>query len=358
MASKPVLRILVEKQPIQSIALLRMSLHHQFPLYLRLPKTFGSGSGWMIDSQTIITNHHVVAGGLALGIEWIDGTILAADIVGRIPDLDIAVLRLEDPLPIKVEWAYDKSPVVGDEVWIGGYRPEGQWEELNGKIISVEEKTILLDERQSFMVIDQPTVPGFSGGAVWNQQGALLGMVTATNENSSFVLPIETILDYVVLQNQNTIQWPELGLVLEGAEIVSVNPYGPASQVQKGTVTALNGIVVDDPLKLQAELRRLTPEQELSMTVDGQRYLLKAQTVDQWNSNGDCSWEGAWLTKEQQGWRVNSVYSGTKLHEMGVLPNDILLLNESCRGLNEITTTRFVELRRESMGFTVIVPAN
>ena len=64
----------------------------------RSPKTPGSGSGVIIhEDGFIVTNNHVVANATEAEIRLSDDTTLIARIVGRDPDTDLALLKVESP---------------------------------------------------------------------------------------------------------------------------------------------------------------------------------------------------------------------------------------------------------------------
>ena len=57
-----------------------------------------SGSGFVIDKRGyIVTNNHVVAGAETLDVTFSDGTVVPADLVGRDPYADLAVIKVDYP---------------------------------------------------------------------------------------------------------------------------------------------------------------------------------------------------------------------------------------------------------------------
>ena len=76
------------------------------------------GSGFVIEaSGLIVTNNHVVEGAEAIEVHFQDSTVLKAELVGRDPKTDLAVLRVkpEKPLPIV---AFGDSDVLRIGEWV------------------------------------------------------------------------------------------------------------------------------------------------------------------------------------------------------------------------------------------------
>ena len=59
------------------------------------------GSGFIIDAQgLIVTNNHVVEGADAIQVHMQDGTMMKAELVGRDPKTDLAVIRVKPDKPL------------------------------------------------------------------------------------------------------------------------------------------------------------------------------------------------------------------------------------------------------------------
>ncbi len=77
------------------------------------------GSGVIVDAQGhIVTNHHVIASSSAINVQLADGRSAEARVVGRDPDTDLAVLKIDLPqlpvmrmaAPTGSRWATSCSP--------------------------------------------------------------------------------------------------------------------------------------------------------------------------------------------------------------------------------------------------------
>ena len=87
------------------------------------------GSGFIIDATgLIVTNNHVVEGANTIQVHMQDGTILKAELVGRDPKTDIAVIRVkpDKPLPVVNFGDSDKTRIgewalaIGNPFGLGG----------------------------------------------------------------------------------------------------------------------------------------------------------------------------------------------------------------------------------------------
>ena len=95
------------------------------------------GSGFVISEDGfIVTNNHVIAEADEIEIEFFDGRILPAKLVGRDPKIDIALLKVEsdEPLPF-VSFGDSDIMRVGDWVMAMG-NPLGQGFSVSAGIIS------------------------------------------------------------------------------------------------------------------------------------------------------------------------------------------------------------------------------
>ncbi len=138
------------------------------------------GSGVIISaSGQIVTNHHVIADADAVRVQLADGREADAKIVGRDPDTDLALLRVELPnLPVMPLGRSDALRV-GDVVLAIGY-PVGLSQTVTQGIVSATGRGQLgIATFENFIQTDAPINFGNSGGALINTRGELVGINTA-----------------------------------------------------------------------------------------------------------------------------------------------------------------------------------
>ncbi|MEV2239953.1 trypsin-like peptidase domain-containing protein [Micromonospora sp. NPDC049891] len=163
-----------------------------------------SGSGFAVDSeQHIITNDHIIAKGRGgpVTVELPDGRRFAAEVVGREPDSDLAVLKVPSSAGLtSLPLAKPGSTRVGEPVLAVG-SPLGLPGTVTAGIVSALDRQVRLgDNRHRAVQTDASINPGNSGGPLVNARGEVVGVNTAIatiDGNGSigigFAIPIEQV---------------------------------------------------------------------------------------------------------------------------------------------------------------------
>jgi len=144
----------------------------------------GTGSGFIIqEGGLILTNNHVIENAVSVSVTLKDGTELPAEILGRDPSTDVALLRV----------AMQTSPAVGlgdsDQVRIGEPAivigsPFGFDQSLTAGYISALGRTLRSGDEygteiDNVIQTDAAINPGNSGGPLLNAEGEVIGITTA-----------------------------------------------------------------------------------------------------------------------------------------------------------------------------------
>ena len=147
-----------------------------------------AGSGVIVDAGKgyILTNNHVVAVGQSQAIEnqVIEVTLkdkrhFKAKLVGRDPETDIAVLKIDADNLTAVEFGDSDRVKVGDYALAIG-NPFGLGQTVTSGIISALGRTGLgIEGYEDFIQTDASINPGNSGGALVDLRGQLVGINTA-----------------------------------------------------------------------------------------------------------------------------------------------------------------------------------
>lgn len=171
---------------------------------VQTPTGGGTGSGWIYDMEgRIITNNHVVEDAEKIEVTFLDGSIVTAELVGRDPYSDMAVIQVDvsaDRLfPVTVGVSSDL--LVGESVIAIG-NPFGLSNTMTVGIVSAVGRQ--MDAPGGYTVVDVIQTdaainPGNSGGPLINLKGEVIGMNTAilseTGQFSGigFAIPSDTI---------------------------------------------------------------------------------------------------------------------------------------------------------------------
>ncbi|HEX4649420.1 MAG TPA: trypsin-like peptidase domain-containing protein, partial [Steroidobacteraceae bacterium] len=158
------------------------------------------GSGVIVDeSGHIVTNHHVIANADSILVQLEDGRVANARIVGRDPDTDLAVLKIDlSPLPV-VSFGRSDQLRAGDVVLAIG-NPIGLSHTVTHGIVSaVSRQQLGIAPLEDFIQTDAPINFGNSGGALIDSSGALVGINTAIVAKSlgvegiGFAIPVNMV---------------------------------------------------------------------------------------------------------------------------------------------------------------------
>lgn len=149
----------------------------------------GVGSGFVIDSDGyIVTNNHVIAVGSGVArtitVTLSDGSVHRAEVVGRDPRSDLAVLKIDAKGLPALPLAKLDDVRVGDPVIAIGYpldldRGEGAGFTVTHGIVSQKNRAIAELGILGAVQTDAPINHGNSGGPLVNLRGEVVGVNTS-----------------------------------------------------------------------------------------------------------------------------------------------------------------------------------
>lgn len=138
------------------------------------------GSGFVVSADGfIVTNNHVIEGADEISIEFFNGDVMPATIVGTDLNTDIALLKVDaTDLPF-VNFGDSNGPGsrVGDWVIAMG-NPLGQGFSVSAGIVSARNRA-LSGSFDDFIQTDAAINRGNSGGPLFNMDGDVIGVNTA-----------------------------------------------------------------------------------------------------------------------------------------------------------------------------------
>jgi serine protease Do len=259
------------------------------------------GSGFVIDATgLIVTNNHVVEGAETIEVHFQDQTVLKAELVGRDPKTDLAVLRVKPTgrLPIVAFGDSDKLRI-GEWVMAIG-NPFGLGGSVSLGIVSARNRDINAGPYDDFIQTDAAINKGNSGGPLFSLTGEVMGINTAIfsptggSVGIGFSVPANTakgVINQLIRYGETRRGW--LGVKIQsvtdeiaesmnmpkprGALIADVTKEGPAEKagIQAGDVVIeFNG----RPVTQMRDLPRIVAETEIGAKV-AVKVLRKGQEV-------------------------------------------------------------------------------
>jgi serine protease Do len=138
------------------------------------------GSGFIVDaSGLIVTNNHVVEGADTIQVHMQDGTIMKAELVGRDPKTDVAVIRVKPAKPLPaVEFGDSDKARIGQWVIAIG-NPFGLGGSVSLGIISARNRDINSGPYDDYIQTDAAINKGNSGGPLFDLDGKVVGINSA-----------------------------------------------------------------------------------------------------------------------------------------------------------------------------------
>ncbi|HEX5645996.1 MAG TPA: Do family serine endopeptidase [Nitrospira sp.] len=250
----------------------------------RTPNATGSGSGLIVDSTGyIVTNNHVIGDAVEVDVRFSDKTRLIAQVVGKDPDTDLALLKVTADRPLPSARFGDSAAVkVGQWVLAVG-SPFGLDRTVTlGVVSGIGRENINLSRYENFIQTDASINPGNSGGPLINLHGEVIGINTAIinfAQGIGFAIPsnmAKQVIEHLLAKGRVARGWlgvgiqpltPELAKKFgvaesEGVLVNEVFPHDPAAAagIKPGDVIVrIDGHVVDSPNKLSRLIGTLAP---------------------------------------------------------------------------------------------------
>jgi len=254
----------------------------------------GLGSGVIISKDGyIVTNNHVVEGAKNVTVTLSDGREFPARVVGRDPQTDVAVIKVNAKDLPAIIFAPSRNVEVGDRVLAIG-NPFGIGETVTTGIVSATGRRAGLGLKyEDFIQTDAAINPGNSGGALVDVEGRLVGMNTAIlsrsggfqgvglavpsdlvgNVAENLVAHGKVVRGYIGVGIQDLTPGlaDSFGLSAHGGALISdVQPDSPAAKagLKSGDViTAVDGQPIDSSGRLSLAVGETAPGASLALDV-------------------------------------------------------------------------------------------
>jgi S1-C subfamily serine protease len=266
------------------------------------------GSGVVVDGRGyIVTNNHVISDAannpskFKISVVFNDGKSVPANLVGRDPKTDLAVLKVDNVDNLTVARFGDSDKVhVGDEVIAAG-APLGLRSTVTHGIISALHRPIPLSGEGSdtdtvidAIQTDASINHGNSGGPLINMNSEVIGINTAGKSLSDsasglgFAIPVNEVKKTVeALIKDGKVSHPTLGLsarsvsndLAQGAQVANVKAGSPAEKagiLENDIIVKVGNRTVADADELAVAIRQLKIGQDAPIEVirDGRKVTL------------------------------------------------------------------------------------
>ncbi len=364
------------------------------------------GSGFIISSDGyVVTNNHVIADAdeIKIKIQETDKDDYTAKLIGRDPETDLALLKIEvkKSLPI-LKFADSDKTEVGEWVLAIG-NPFGLGHTITAGIISAKGRVIGAGPFDNFLQTDASINPGNSGGPLLNMDGQVVGVnaaIVASGSGIGFAIPSSMASKVIEqLRTSKKVSRGWLGVTIQdvdentakalgltettGALVSTVLPGDPADQAGIKTsdvILEVNGKAVANSAELTQNVASLAPGDKAKLVIwrKGGKITLTAtlgernikQTAEAVKPQKEEASDELGLSlkpvdKDQeakalgldkpQGLLVTSVLQGSVAAENGMRPGDVILeLNQ--QPVNSVAAFRKVlESEGKAKGVVMIL---
>lgn len=334
------------------------------------------GSGFFVDSDGyIVTNNHVIDGADKIEVVLSDGSRLQAELIGRDPKTDLALIKVsgDKPFPALHFGNSDKARV-GDWVLAIG-NPFGLGGTATAGIISARGRDIQSGPYDDYLQIDAPINSGNSGGPIVNAAGEVIGVNTAIyspnggNVGIGFAIPSSQAREIVdELKVDRVVHRGWLGVQIQGldedlarslgvtssdgalvADVTDDSPADEAGLMVGDVITKFADTTIDSPKTLSKVVADQEPGSTARVQVwrDGSKKTLKVTVAEMdkpanllaSNRSGETTQNRLGLRlapltdnyrarlgtpEDVDGVVVESVQPGSEAAEKGLRPGDVI----------------------------------
>ena len=340
----------------------------------------GLGSGVIIDAEKgyIVTNNHVIDNADKITVSLNDGHEYQAKLIGKDPQSDIALLKVDDANKLTaIKIADSDKTRVGDYVVAIG-NPFGIGQTVTSGIISALARSGLnMNGFENFIQTDASINQGNSGGALVNLNGELVGINTAIiapsggNVGIGFAIPSNMVKSLT----SQLIEYGEVKrgvLGIKGNELTSDIAKAFDLEVQKGAfvseviadsaaqeagiksgdvIVSMDGKPVDSFAELRAKIATTGAGRtvKLGLIRDGKEISVevKLKNSDQLSTEAKSlhpALDGATLTngdvKGQKGVLIESIAKNSPVSRLSLQEGDLIT------GVNKTRVESISDLRK------------
>ena len=250
------------------------------------------GSGVVIDPKKgyILTNNHVVANAEEITVRLDDGKEYKAEVVGRDPKTDLALIKTKKPLDVESGAPLGDSDEAKVGEWVMAIgNPFGLERTVTVGILSAKGRVIGAGPYDDFLQTDAAINPGNSGGPLFNMKGEVIGIntaIVATGQGIGFAIPINIAKELLPQLEKCKVIRGWLGVSIqevtediaksfklekaEGALVAEVIEDSPAEKggLERGDIIiGFGGKEIGSPNELQRVVANTPPKKRVKVKV-------------------------------------------------------------------------------------------
>jgi serine protease Do len=249
------------------------------------------GSGFIIDPEGyIVTNNHVIEGADEIVVKLKNGKEFDAEIVGRDPNTDLALLKVKSPENFQALRLGDSDTLQVGQWVVAIGSPFGLEQTVTAGIVSAKGRVIGSGPYDDFIQTDASINPGNSGGPLTNMEGEVVGIntaIVASGQGIGFAIPINLakgIIEQLIATGEVTRGW--LGVAIQDltkemveyyslkdrkgvlvAKVFENDPADKAGIKAQDIIISVNGIKIETSRELTSMIASLTVGEKARVTV-------------------------------------------------------------------------------------------
>ena len=261
------------------------------------------GSGFIIDEEGyVVTNNHVIEDADQIKVKLKDESEFDATIVGRDPNTDIALLKIESGQKFATVKLGDSDALQVGQWVVAIGSPFGLEQTVTAGIVSAKGRVIGSGPYDDFIQTDASINPGNSGGPLLNLQGEVVGIntaIVATGQGIGFAIPINLARDIIVaLKDEGEVTRGWLGVAIQDlsaemaeyyniegktgvfvADVFEGDPADKAGIKPKDIILAVNGEKITTSRQLTSIIAKIPVDESAKIKVlrNGKEETLKVK---------------------------------------------------------------------------------
>jgi serine protease Do len=249
------------------------------------------GSGFIIDPEGyIVTNNHVIEGADEIIVKLKTGKEFDAEIVGRDPNTDLALLKVKSPENFQAMKLGDSDSLQVGQWVVAIGSPFGLEQTVTAGIVSAKGRVIGSGPYDDFIQTDASINPGNSGGPLTNMEGEVIGIntaIVASGQGIGFAIPINLakgIIEQLKATGEVTRGW--LGVAIQDltkemveyynlkdrkgvlvAKVFENDPADKAGIKAQDIIISVNGKKIENSRELTSMIAGLVVGEKAKVTV-------------------------------------------------------------------------------------------